>query len=157
MAMSGDLHTVHILSLQEIVAEFRYTMASILRPSTLADIIELTPILTDQLNDFFNGVIPEEMKVDSTARILSNYNVPTDVAESLIESMQTIIARHISLGCGGVNENNRYDFYIKNETTLVVRDYGDRRLEEYYAMKRREAERQLNHGDTMDSLLAVGP
>jgi hypothetical protein len=142
----------YLISLAALERELRDVLRQNVKPSTLADVINIYPIIDDILLQQIYGNIPREMLNEDAFSMLSHYRLPPDRILSVIELLKSTLNSTIERTIGGLTRWSDYDYQMVAGCTLILTDNGDGRDRLIAELQRKLSERELEHGDAFEKL-----
>lgn len=143
---------VFYLPLDHAVDLIRATLRSTITPATMADVIEIRPILTDHLDEIFYGTIPEDMKQESAYSILMGYGLPTDIIFDINRKINQGLIEMIERGTGMLEHWSCYEYQIQNGDTLYLEKRANSLTPDQSRLRQQLLETNLQHGDDFSKL-----
>jgi hypothetical protein len=90
----------HLVSLTELNNFIRLNISNNMPDVMVASVLDLTPIISDILDDFFYGVMPREYKDVDTIEILSDLGIPTMKSMEIRHELQDLLKNYFQSNIG---------------------------------------------------------
>lgn len=104
-----------MMSMPELLAQVQAALGDHVGPAMAA--VEL-PMLQVVLDDYFYDI--GLMNKKTPAEMMSEFNVPSDVANQLEERIRVNVAKQLTFALGVVYPSRHYTYEIRQDTLLVV-------------------------------------